>query len=67
MSDKQTTNWFRDFWHSPRYEPIRRNKDGWRYHGHRFPIKGGISRVEAMGREWADVPNLIWEASCNAE
>lgn len=34
--------------HEKRYEPVKRNKDGWRYVGHRFPIKGGISLRDVM-------------------
>lgn len=30
------------------YEPIaRKHGNGLRHHGHRFPIKGGISKLEA--------------------
>lgn len=33
---------------SKRFEPAKRNKDGWRYVEHRFPIKGGISELDLM-------------------
>lgn len=37
-------------WSEKRFEPEMRNKDGMRYVGHRFPIKGGISAVDVMMR-----------------
>jgi len=33
-------------------EPVKRNKDGLRWINHKFPIKGGISSVEAMRRDF---------------
>jgi hypothetical protein len=32
-------------------EPQKRNKDGWRWIVHRFPIRGGISLREAWMRD----------------
>jgi len=32
------------------YEPKPRLHDWYGHHGHRFPIKGGITRIEAWGR-----------------
>lgn len=32
------------------YEPAKRNKDGWRYVKHRFPIKGGITFAGVLAR-----------------
>ncbi len=43
-----------DAWLLPFYEPVRRNKDGWRFHRHRFPIKGGISHKQVMAFELAE-------------
>ena len=31
-----------------RFEPVKRNKDGWKFVSHRFPIKGGISQLDVM-------------------
>jgi hypothetical protein len=37
--------------HDKRFEPRQRNKDGMRWIGHRFPIKGGISMRDVWMRE----------------
>lgn len=42
------------------YEPTPRNHDGIRYHGHRFPIKGGITLRDVMIREMCK-PNPFFE------
>jgi len=44
---------FGDLFTQKRYEPILRNKDGWDYHGHRFPIKGGISLKDVWAKKMA--------------
>ena len=35
-----------EVWRRKCYEPVMRNHDGWKYHGHRFEIKDGISLRE---------------------
>lgn len=40
-----------------RIEPIKRNKDGIRWISHRFPIKGGISQMEANNRDLIELIN----------
>ncbi len=39
----------------PSTEPVKRNKDGIRWIHHRFPIKGGITTMEAMRRDLTDI------------
>jgi len=41
---------FGEAMHSKRFEPEMRNKDGVRYVGHRFPIKGGISAWDVIAK-----------------
>lgn len=51
---------FRDAFHSKRFEPVERNHDGTKYHGHRFPIKGGISLHEVMVKQMFK-PNPLFQ------
>ena len=37
-----------DLFNAKTVEPVKRNKDGFKRISHRFPIKGGISPLEAM-------------------
>lgn len=42
-------------------EPRKRNKDGLRWIVHRFPIRGGISMRDAMGRDLLTASNSFIE------
>jgi hypothetical protein len=44
---------------SKRYEPTQRLHDFYGYHGHRFPIKGGITATEVMRRQLCDESPLL--------
>jgi len=50
MKRKSLSELVADVLHAKRFEPEMRNHDGMRHHGHRFPIKGGISGFEVMAR-----------------
>lgn len=39
----------------PSIEPVKRNKDGFRWIRHRFPIKDGITSMDAMRRDLTDI------------
>jgi hypothetical protein len=49
------------FMSAPIYEPVERNHDGMRFHRHRFPIKGGISRIEVTERQMSK-PGALYDA-----
>lgn len=46
-------------------EPVKRNKDGVRWIRHRFPIKGGISEIDAINKDFSQQKNPIWEKLVN--
>jgi hypothetical protein len=48
-----------ELWTEPVVEAEKRNKDGVRWIIHRFPIKGGISRREAMLRDCCRPSTLL--------
>lgn len=41
------------------YEPVQRNHDGMRYHGHRFPIKGGITIADVIAMQISETNDLL--------
>lgn len=41
---------FSDLMTAKCFEPEPRNKDGWHFIRHRFPIKGGINQLQVTGR-----------------
>lgn len=49
-AQQQPRGWMANALYAKRFEPVKRNKDGLQYIGHRFPIKGGISQAEVLQR-----------------
>ena len=56
---------FHEIFSAKCYEPIKRNKDGLRYVGHRFPIRNGISLREVMVRSFVAKSIFLTDTSKN--
>ncbi len=66
MADKNLGDIIHDALHGKRYEPEKRLHDWYGYHGHRFPIKGGISALGVMKMNISK-PSALWTRLTSSE